>query len=174
MTLARIAFCFMATCLGSIVQAREVNDWDYATLSTRADLIAIGTRTSTKSVDFDFSRVEPWRSILALPRIGPQVGAILVAEVTEFDVAAILKGEIQTRSISVFHFSFSKDQQFIENGPHFFREGLLTPRDRMQPLRKDGPYLLFLKRNSDGRFEPVTGQDDGAFSVRLLRSLVHE
>ena len=64
--------------------------------------------------------------------------------------------------------AFLKEPLKIEIEQNVKNRGKL--HQRSQGLRKisQPEYLLFLKKNKDGEYEPVSGQLDADFSVRAL------
>jgi len=76
---------------------------------------------------------------------------------TEFETQLVLKGSKTTKSFKLHH--YKTDQQFA-NGPLFIE----VPPD------KHPSYLLFLKKEKDGRYAPANDQIDPATcSVFRLR-----
>jgi hypothetical protein len=168
----------LAACVpGSDTLARPLNDLPYAILVREADVIVIATVVSSRRVDFDFNTLEPWASLLRTPE-GPDVRAVLVAEVTTFRVKAVLKGNVEGgATIGVFHFSLTGPwPDSVLGAPHLFKKGLaeeiVDGEVRSTGMPGDEGCVLFLTGPKDGRFEPVTGQMDSVYSVKQIRSLV--
>jgi len=177
------SYCVFACVLVSgtmvtTVQARIVHDWSYDVLVERADLIVIGSVVSSKRVQFDFDRVPLFRQLLRIPNIGTKLRHVLIAETTTIRVRALLKGKVKGRTVKVFHFSFTGSPPVeIEGLPNFFKSGIPKKKETKEGEGKKGrkiseAYLFFLKRRQDGLWVPVTGQYDGGFSVKQLRSRV--
>lgn len=91
---------------------------------------------------------------------------------TSFRVDLVLKSREKVEKLTVLHFT-EKGAEIVGNGPTFisFPIGPLDYEQRF--VKKDGEelgkmtvhvgeplVLAFLKRRSDGRYEPVTGQED--------------
>jgi len=100
---------------------------------------------------------------------------------TTFSVHAYLKGgDTATKEITVLHFSYSKDVGPRANGASFitFITGPLQYEKRS--LKEDKPvggvtvykqqpvWLAFLKKRSDGRFEPISDPYDSSDSFREI------
>lgn len=104
-----------------------------------------------------------------------------VATNTTFRVHAFLKGgDAATKEITVLHFSYSKDVGARANGACFmtFVTGPLQYKKRS--LKDDKPvggvtvykeqpvWLAFLKKRTDGRFDPISDPYDSADSFREI------
>lgn len=161
---AVLAFVVFGCCTS---YARIVQDWTYEELVQRSDLVVLASVESHTPVDFDFSKEEPWASWLQTKGFGKTLRDVLRAEVTTLTVEAVLKGEHNKPKVEVFHYSFTELPKEMEVAPYLLKQGLAPKPDRGQDSNK---YLVFLKRRSDGRYLPVTGQVDSAFSVRHLQN----
>ena len=115
----------------------------------KADLVVIAHRVSTKNTDE--------RSMLTDLR--PHVAVVGV--VTEFRTLLILKGAKNATKFNLHHYRLqSENDQNVESGPDLVRFS------RGQHV----PFLLFLIKERNGKYAPVTGQTDpAAFSVLELR-----
>src|SRR2546421_411889 len=129
--------------LGTAVFGRLHEYWPYDKLTKEADLIVIATATSVHDmvetttlpgiVRTDTNNV---RSLI--PAIGVE---------TTFTNMAVLKGDTNTTTILFHHLREAEYKPSI-NGP-----GLVAfdPKEKKR-------FLLFLKREWDGRYAPLTGQ----------------
>ncbi len=150
--------------LGTASYARFVDSWPYDRLTKEADLIVIATptavRDTTERTTFpDLVRVDT-------NNIRSPVSAIGVE--TTFETLSVLKGNTNTTTF-VFH--------------HLRLAGLKSPIGHSQVYAINGPvnvafdpnektrYLLFLKRESDGRYASVTGQTDPIFGIKDLGNI---
>lgn len=165
--------------LCSQAEARLVETWTFQRLKDAADIVLIGSVASTK----------PWPEKLQPEKLPPKslerqyaksFGKDLEGQVTTFEVATVLKGKEVGKQIELVHYrvagrigirsgpilaSFRKEERTlvvksIDGGKEEHEVVLGTPQ-----------YLLFLKKRDDGRYEPVSGQVDSAFSVRWLSTL---
>ena len=106
-----------------------------------------------------------------------------IATNTTFRVHAYLKGgDAATKELKVLHFSYSKDVGGHANGANFitFVTGPLKYEKRA--LKDDKPvggitvygekpiWLAFLKKRSDGRFDPISDPYDSADSFREIHN----
>lgn len=101
---------------------------------------------------------------------------------TRFRINAVFKSDGKTaKEITVLHFS-DEDAEPVTNGPIFIYFPI-GPLEYEKRLLKDGkeiakmtvkqgePLLLaFLKRRDDGRYEPVSGQEDPSDSFYEMHS----
>lgn len=116
----------------------------------KADLVAIATVGSSKDT--------AERTIL--PNYSPPLKVVGV--VTEFESRLILKGYKKIAKFRLHHYRYQSadDEDAVANTPELVK---ITSDQR-------ATFLLFLVRESDGRYAPVTGQTDPAiFSVLQLR-----
>ena len=125
------------------LEARATRYWSYGELHAASDAVVIAkplSNTDTKDI-FD---------------VAP---SSYIGVNTELQVVEIYKGNIGPKKFTVLHF---------RDKPSVNLFGLPTVYDGMLVIkfRLDGPgYLLFLKKRTDGRYEPVTGQEDAILSV---------
>ena len=103
---------------------------------------------------------------------------------TTFQVQRILKGrehfkEKGKKKLQVLHFRLQQEQ-LLENGPLLisFRTkplklNLNANGSRMNVLIPAPEYMLFLKRNSHGNWEPVSGRIDPQLSIREIHQHHH-
>jgi hypothetical protein len=76
---------------------------------------------------------------------------------TKLQVLAVLKGDKKQKDFVLYHLRQAKAEN-IPNGPQLISFDLKGRRR----------YLLFLKREKDGRFTSATGQMDAAVGVKDL------
>jgi hypothetical protein len=133
--------------------ARPVAFRNYDQLTAEAELVVIATPTAVRET--------PERT--NLPFLAPPLKAIGVE--TTFEVSALLKGELpdvpagKPRRLVLHHYRLPASTAPIPNGP-----GLVSfdPAARKQ-------YLMFLKREPDGRYQALSGQTDPDMSIEPLR-----
>lgn len=158
-----LSFICVAPCF-----ARIVPFWPYEKLVAESDVVAI---------------VEPVENI-------PEPDAFsgysyghptndFAATDTHFKIHAVFKGDV-TNVLTVLHYSYSTNVNIILDGASFvqFYTGPLQYEERavkdgkpvggITVFRQQPIWIAFLKRRSDGRFEPVTGQYDSTYSFREL------
>jgi hypothetical protein len=147
--------------LGTVAQARLVENWPYDKLTAQADLIVIATPTAVR----DTAERTTFPNLVNVDtnNIRSPVSAIGVE--TTFETLAVLKGSTNTTTF-VFH---------------HLRDAILdSPVGHSQVISFNGPvnvafdpsekvrYLLFLKRESDGRYASVTGLTDPIDGIKDL------
>lgn len=119
----------------------------YQQMFDKGNLVVIATALDTKDTD------ERTTLLGDVNVIGVQ---------TEFAVRLTLKGSANIKRFLLHHYR-EPDDQFTENGPHLVSIHLSAGRHP--------DFLMFLIREKDGRYAPLTGQTDpGSFSVLELRS----
>ena len=110
----------------------------------KADFVVIARVVTTKDTT-ERSR------ILSLNVIGVE---------TEFKIHLILKGDKSVETFQLHHYRAASEASdaVVANGPNLVRFSFEHPA-----------FLLFLSKEGDGRYVPVTGQEDpAAFSVLEL------
>jgi hypothetical protein len=140
-------FLLVAIGLVSNAEARITKAWEDQEVFDKADFVAIAQASATKDT-------EERSTILTHNVIGV---------VTEFKTQLIIKGERTTKTVQLHHYRFANksDAKTIANGPDLIEI----------PTDKHPTYLLFLIKEVDGRYGPVTDQTDpAAKSVLRLRA----
>jgi hypothetical protein len=110
----------------------------------QADLVVIARVVKTEDTD-------ERSKILTLNAVGV---------ITEFRTHLVLKGSKNFKTFQLHHYRLANpsDEETIANGPNF-----------VEFSRDSAPCLLFLAKERDGRYAPVTGQEDPAlYSVLEL------
>ena len=101
-------------------------------------------------------------SILAVALVRAAEGETLQNPVglsTQFDISVVLKGDKHLKKCVLHHFRLTNPKEMMIDGP------MLASFDPKQHTR----FLLFLHREADGRYAPVSGQTDPTmFSVQKL------
>ena len=155
--------CFLGSAL-----ARFVPDWPYDKLLAESDLVAIVEPIENKPASDEYS---------GYGRPADHFDGTN----TRFRVLVVLKpaGDAP-KELTVLHFSYSKRVTVILNGACFVRFLIGPLQYEKRNLKDEKPvggvtvfqekpiWVAFLKRRPDGRFEPVTGHYDSAFSFREL------
>jgi hypothetical protein len=143
----KINLLMIALIIPLAAPGRLVPSVRYQGMYDRADLVAIGKPSGTRDT----------KERGGLP--GGPTGWLVVGLSTEFDISLVLKGERDLKRCILHHYRQSDPGQLLRDGPHFISFA----------QKGSKPFLLFLKRESDGRFAPVSGQEDPAlFSVLEL------
>jgi len=146
----RILTLLLFLAMPAIITARAVRAWSYQEMFDQADLVVIAKPTATKDTEekgrvADFSR--PYE---------------VIAVATELEASVIMKGEKATTPFVLHHYGLAKPDGPVVNGPNFVA---FDPKAHHS-------FLLFLKKEADGRYAPVTGQQDPAlFSVVRLEGV---
>jgi hypothetical protein len=151
-----VSWCALALLAGACCAlpafARPVPFRTYEQLTNESDLVVIASPISSRETT---ERVD-------LPYVSPRQPAIGVE--TTFEVATVLKGELRNapagkKTLVFHHLRLRKNDQPIPNGPGLVE---FEPGSRKQ-------YLMFLRREKDGRYEALTGQTDPDLSIEPLR-----
>jgi hypothetical protein len=126
-----LATAFMA-------QARFMRAWTYQELFHQADLVVIAKPVSTQDTD----------ERTVLPQIAPDVHVI--GQSTAFDISVVMKGDKSLKKFVLHHYRLANPKELLINGPSL---ASFHPK----PYTR---FLLFLHREPDGRYAPVSGQTD--------------
>ena len=137
--------------LSPMAFARFHENWDYDKMTKQADVIVIAiaevathdtAERTTFPNCFDAADGSP------APAVGVE---------TTFKVLSVLKGDMKAE---IFVFHHLRDPQTIpaNNGPCVVS---FEPKEKKT-------FILFLKRESDGRYSSVTGQTDPNIGVKIL------
>lgn len=157
-------FCIMA-CV-----ARPVPSWPYEKLVAESDVVAIVEPVENK----------PAQDMFPGYSYGHPTNHFTATD-TRFKVHTVLKGDT-VKELTVLHFSYSTNVSVIVNGASFiqFFTGPLQYEKRalkngkpvggVTSYQQPPEWIVFLKRRSDGRFEPVAGHCDSAHSFRELHT----
>jgi hypothetical protein len=126
-----------------VVGARYLITWSYQDLLDKSDLAVIAMPTATGDTK-ERTRLEQF-----WPAIGVE---------TTFAVSAVLKGDKAIKDFVLHHYRVERP---YPNGP------ILVSFSTSQ----EKTYLLFLVRQSDGRYAPTAGQTDpGHLGISVLGS----
>ena len=119
--------------------ARLTRSWTWQEMFDQADLVAIARPTATKDTS------ERSKLLSDIPVIGVH---------TEFETRLILKGSRALNSFTLHYYRFERpeDEIYIANGPNLI-ELEMKPGQRRT-------YLLFLRREKERVYAPVTDQTD--------------
>ena len=128
-----------------------MSGWTYQDMLDKSDLVVIAEPTATKQT----------AEAMILPGISPDIHVVGVE--TAFEVSATLKGSKETKTLLLHHYRFADPSESkLLGAPDL---AVFDPKTKQC-------FLLFLVRESDGRYAPVTGQTDPAdFSVLELKGL---
>jgi hypothetical protein len=147
----RIAILALALlCVATMLAVgRIVKTWTFEEMFAKADLVVIGQVASTTDTT----------ESIELRDLEPSIQVVGVT--TEFRTLLVLKGLNTIDRFKLHHYRLKSEEQ---------RETLINGPDLARP-KPHSRFLLFLLKESDGRYAPVTGQTDPAsFSVLELRS----
>jgi hypothetical protein len=137
-----IAILMLATTF--LAQARLVRLWPSQELFDQADLVVIAKPVATQDTSEQ----------AVLPDITPDVHVVGLS--TDFDVSVVMKGDKSTKKLVLHHYRLANPKELMLDGPS------LASFDS----KAHSQFLLFLHRESDGRYSPVSGQTDPAiFSI---------
>ncbi len=132
--------CFAAILLAATEgRARLTRAWTWQEMFDQADLVVIARPTATKDTS------EHSKLLTDIPVIGVH---------TDFETRLILKGSRGLTSFTLHHYRFERpeEEKYIANGPNLIRLEMKPGQRRT--------YLLFLRREEEGVYAPVTNQTD--------------
>lgn len=146
----RILALLLLLAVPAVMNARLMQAWSYQEMFDKADLVVIARPLSTKDTT----------EKAGLPPFGPQVEVTGLS--TEFEQRTVLKGDKTLTKFVLHHYRLARPKEVVTNGPHLVAFEPASPR----------VFLLFLVKEPDGRYAPVTGQTDpGLFSVIRLEGI---
>ena len=140
----------------SVCFARPVQVFDYEKMTAKANLVVIATPVEIKILEE--------KGDLPGVRWNNQPIRVLGLETT-FEVSVCFKGKLPLtkKPRIVLHHYRLKNPKLAEV-PNAVQLLNFKPGDRSQ-------YLMFLKREKDGRYAPFNGQTDPIYSVEKLRNM---
>ena len=146
----RMIICAALLAVTSLADARRVHLLSYQQLLDTSDLVVIAEAESTQAT----------RETITLSNRNPSIHVVGLS--TTLRIAVVLKGDKQLHSCIVHHYGLADADSaaIVIDGPD------LVSFDTSQ----NSDYLLFLKREEDGRYAPVTAPTASALSIFLIRS----
>jgi hypothetical protein len=139
--------------LTSIVAARVVGLWPYQELLEKSDLVVIATPTAINETGED----------IEFPGFA---GDHVIGVETRFAVSGVLKGDKTLKDFVLHHYRPGPGGMGVPNGPTFV---YFAVSEKLSAPRKT--YILFLHRETDGRYAPVVGQEDPGLGVKQLEGV---
>ncbi|MEO8206849.1 MAG: hypothetical protein ABI615_11760 [Chthoniobacterales bacterium] len=139
-----IAMFLMATCDATF--ARESLAWSYEALTEGADLIVIAHPTAV----LDTHKETVFPNIFQNEK--PVPGIVMEATL---EILSVLKGTSEKKTIVLQYFREPEGTNSLEG-----------PRVLSFDPAKRNCYLMFLKRDKDGRYSALSGQTDPADAVK--------
>lgn len=152
----KLAIAILLALIVSICHARPVTFMSYSEMAGAADFIVIATPTVVKATE----RRTVVPGLVMTDRNGESAEVPAVWVETSFAVLATLKGGKETGNFVLLHLRETLPPDVIVNGPQLMG---------FDPARKRR-YLLFLRREANGRFSPVCGQVEPATCIKDLGS----
>ncbi len=141
--------------INSVCFSRPVQVFDYDKMVADANLVVIATPVSTKELAEKVNLPDVQWNNQPIRVVGME---------TTFEVSVCFKGKLSKKNKPriVLHHYRLVDPRLAEvpNAVQLLR---FKPGDRSQ-------YLMFLKRDKDGRYIPFNGQTDPVFSIEKLRN----
>jgi hypothetical protein len=132
----------LAMSFASALIARTQETWSFQEMFDKSDLVVIGRFAASKDTG---ERTN-------LPGYG--TGLIVVGVVSDFESCIVLKGQKDTTKFQLHHYRYEKpaDEFATSNMPELIKlqSGV------------HGTFLMFLIKQPDGKYAPVTGQTDPA------------
>ncbi len=142
-----ITGCLVLSAATFIAWARLINARSYDELDKMSDIIAVARPVATTDTD----------EKTILPNISPDI--LVVGLSSEFEIIANLKGDNRLKKLVVHHYRLANPHQSMFNAP------MLASFDPKKSTR----YLLFLQRESDGRYAPYDQVDPACTSILKVR-----
>jgi hypothetical protein len=131
-------------------EARLIAVLSYQEMFEKSDLVVIAT---AKNKTTDTKEQAFLQNIVQQDADGKQSKIKSIGVETVFAVSTVLKGDKKTRLFTLHHYREAQASGVVEGGP------ALVFFDPSVPSQQSS-YLLFLVRETDGRFAPTGGQTD--------------
>ena len=146
----RLGICALLLTMTGQVEAGRVHQLSYQQLLDASDLVVIAEAESTQAT----------RERITWGNRNPSIHAVGLS--TTLRIAVVLKGDKQLHGCVVHHYRLTEADSgaILVDGPD------LVSFDTSQ----NSDYLLFLKREEDGRYIPVTAPTASALSIFLIRA----
>jgi uncharacterized membrane protein len=129
--------------------ARTVEHWSHERLWSESDVVCVGTVRSVAEVSND--------------ELSPDFFDKLIVTLK---VESVFKGKVPDDKLAFTAFRWSQQPQATSNGPRFAKlENLPATEDAGSFRGARIMLMLFLKKENDGSFRPVSGDLDSALSV---------
>jgi hypothetical protein len=144
MTKIIISFLILAATT-FVAGARSISVRSYDQMGRMSDIIVVAKPISTK---YTAERTN-------LPYISPDIPIVGLS--SEFEVSLVLKGDTNLTKLVVHHYRLAKPVQWVGQ----FALASFDPKDPAN-------YLLFLKREPDGRYAPLDQVDPAWTSILKL------
>jgi hypothetical protein len=146
--LRRITICLALLAITSLADAQRIHRLSYQQLLDTSDLVVIAEAESTQATD---EIITPDKTDLHFQYVGVS---------TTLRIAVVLKGDKGLRSCVVHHYKLADPETILVHG-----RALVT-----FDTSGKSDYLLFLKREEDGRYAPTTAPVNSELSIFLIRS----
>jgi hypothetical protein len=127
---------------------RLTKSWTYQELFDQADLVAIGAPVSTQDTK-EKGGLPGWETVE------------VVGVATEFQSSVVMKGDKALKTFVLHHYRLKDPNRIQPNAPSLVSFKLGSGPKKSSP-KNHQRYILFLKKESDGRYAPVSGQIDPA------------
>jgi len=126
--------------LAGVAEGRLVRTWPEEELLAKSDLVVVATPTATHDTGEHVSPFMGLREAFGVE--------------TTFMISAVLKGHLEKKTLALHHYRDNPEEPRVD-GPEFVA---------FDPAGKRS-FHLYLIRERDGRYAPVTGQQDPGLSV---------
>jgi len=144
----KLLFCLASIAACQVAQARLVRSWSDAELQDASDLVVIGRPIAVK--DLQESNALGWSSTVAFQ---PQFRGVE----TTFKVSNVIKGAPVNDQVVLHHYRFEESWGCPPNGPTLITFAAGETND----------YVLYLVKETAGRYAPAAGQMDSDLSIKL-------
>ncbi|HEV7405851.1 MAG TPA: hypothetical protein VGO11_23100 [Chthoniobacteraceae bacterium] len=137
--------------VGGVSLGRPVRIWSHQEMLEKADLVLIAKPLSTKETGEISGGNGGWPAMVGIA--------------TTFEVVAVLKGDKALKQVTLSHYRLRKASDEVEfiDGPALLK----------LDLKEGRAYLLYLHRDTDERYTPLSGQIDPGSSILKLEEATH-
>jgi hypothetical protein len=155
------------------LEARQLQGLRIGIQQEKADLVVIALPSSIKDTNEVIPQDELWPPELRTTVSNVKERDMVRGVEASLDVLTVLKGDGKIKNVTLHYYrpELSDDGRPLINGPEFLSFKMPEKPCAFESTPAPGwgrTYLMFLKREPDGRYSPLVGQIDPINSIYQL------